>query len=188
MKVRIKSYPTWWGPYQLAELLSKVGVSEDTCHRIGEKLSNTKLRDICQGFYDFKVKHFKKDKIVIESWDTWSMDTSLAKIALPMLKQLRETTHGAPNDMPEFSQTSNCAQMTFKFYADGDDSAWAAGHARWMAILDSMIWSFEQILSEDWEAQFFTDKNFDKVGYEKHYAQIQTGLELFGKHYRSLWD
>jgi hypothetical protein len=57
-----------------------------------------------------------------------------------------------------------------------------------MAILDSMIWSFEQILSEDWEAQFFTDKNFDKVGYEAHYAQIQTGLELFGKHYRSLWD
>jgi hypothetical protein len=47
-----------------------------------------------------EVEHVK-----IDSWDTWSMYTSLGLIALPMLKQLRKEKHGSPyvdlEDVPE---------------------------------------------------------------------------------------
>jgi len=33
----------------------------------------------------------------IDEFDTWSMDDTLSHIILPMLKQLKETKHGAPN-------------------------------------------------------------------------------------------
>ena len=38
----------------------------------------------------------QKVKVRIDEWDTWSMDSTLALIILPMLKQLQETKHGAP--------------------------------------------------------------------------------------------
>ena len=31
------------------------------------------------------------EEIIIHSWDTWNMDYTLAKIILPMLKQLKAT-------------------------------------------------------------------------------------------------
>ena len=188
MKVNIKAYPNWWGPYQIAELLVKVGVPYKKTRQIGEYLADSKFADVCQAFQDFKVKWFYKDKIVIEPWDTWSLDSTLAKIALPMLKQLRANKSGAPNDMPEFAQTSQSSQRCFEFYEEGDTAAWTAGHARWLGILDQMVWSFEQLLDDTWEDQFFENKKFDSKGYHEYANRIQTGLELFGKHYRSLWD
>ena len=44
------------------------------------------------------LETFERDKdIVIHPYDTWSMDHTLALIIVPMLKQLKETKHGAPN-------------------------------------------------------------------------------------------
>ena len=47
----------------------------------------------------------QKTRIKIHNYDTWSMDETLAPIILPMLKQLKETKHGAPavefKDVPE---------------------------------------------------------------------------------------
>ena len=37
-----------------------------------------------------------KQWVKIDAHDTWSMDCTLAHIIVPMLKQLKETTHGAP--------------------------------------------------------------------------------------------
>jgi hypothetical protein len=39
----------------------------------------------------------QKVKVHIDKWDTWSMDSTLAPIILPMLVQLKATKHGAPN-------------------------------------------------------------------------------------------
>src|SRR5210317_2276093 len=50
----------------------------------------------------------RKESIHLHDYDTWNMDHTLALIALPMLKQLKETKHGIPiidyEDMPEYLQ------------------------------------------------------------------------------------
>ena len=147
----------------------------------------------------------------IDKHDTWNMESTLAYIILPMLKQLKETKHGSAQ-MPAFEQTSSFAgQYCFPFYKEGDDFAWEQGHKQWEEILDKMIWSFEQI-NTDWEKQFesgvhdfYFEKipgtdysemkhgpnhtyEFDTEGAMKYRDRIQEGLELFGKYYMNLWD
>ena len=97
-------------------------------------------------------------RIRIDKWDTWSMAETLADIILPMLKQLRDTKHGSPGDMPGFlSQSDNqWPQMTFDFYKDDDKTADDLGHKQWNDIMDKMIWSFEQICDDDNDKQFHT--------------------------------
>ena len=41
-----------------------------------------------------------KVKVKIDKYDTWSMDTTLAHIVIPMLKQLKDTKHGVPLSLP----------------------------------------------------------------------------------------
>ena len=53
-------------------------------------------------WYDRRTQ---KVKVRIDRWDTWSMDHTLGRIVLPMLKQLKESNHGSPlvddEDVPE---------------------------------------------------------------------------------------
>lgn len=159
----------------------------------------------------------RKVSIRIDKWDTWSMDHTLALIILPMLKQLQATKHGAPGSMPAFNQTSNqSSQKCLEFYKEDDEPAWDEGHKQWTEIMDKMIWSFEQLLDENWDQQYWTQKpeldlddlilkeGQDENGYkevkwkvegkcdwkarEEHAHRIQEGLELFGKHFQDLWD
>lgn len=159
----------------------------------------------------YKKNTGPKINVRIDKYDTWNMDSTLAHIITPMLKQLKATTHGAPGDMEEFLQTSNNAQYSFDFYEEGDTLAWNKGHERWDKMLDKMIWSFEQI-NADWEDQFhsgvhdvyFEDiagtdlsemkrgpndtHEFDSKGYLEFQDRMQEGFDLFGKYYRNLWD
>lgn len=154
----------------------------------------------------------RKIRVKIDSYDTWSMDHTLAHIIVPMLIQLRDTAHGAPGTMPAFSQTDNQPQGSFDFYKEDNEVAWDTGHQQWVEILNKMIWSFEQIRDDNWESQYWTGeidmvrrkvpgtdlvelypgpnhtRLFDKLGFEAHAARIQEGVELFGKYYQSLWD
>lgn len=130
-----------------------------------------------------------------------------------MLQQLKETKHGSPGDLPEFQQTSNqYSQRCFDFYSEGDDFAWEMGHKHWAQILDHMIWSFEQLLT-DWESQYWIQhpeidlndypedigKMFTPVRWKvegkcdwdaraKHQERINQGLKWFGEYYQGLWD
>lgn len=169
------------------------------------------------GRYPKSLKAERKVNIRIDKWDTWSMDHTLAMIILPMLKQLQATKHGAPGSMPAFQQTSNqYPQMCFTFYEDDDHSAWNEGHKQWTEIMDKMIWSFEQLLDENWDEQFWIVKpeldlddlanteGLDENGCkelkwkvegecdwkarEEYANRIKEGLELFGKYYQDLWD
>jgi hypothetical protein len=215
VKVNIGKYKNYIGPYQIADLLQKIGVSEDRCYQIGTFLAGkdneTLLTKICN-WVDKKRK--RKVKIKIDKYDTWSMDDTLALIILPMLKQLRDTKHGSPGTMPAFSQTSNSGQYCFDFYAEGDNDAWDKGHEQWKEKLDEMIWAFEQLQPDcDWENQYWivqpeldlsdypedegklsipvrwkTEGKCDYEAMKKHSDRIQNGLELFGKHFTSLWD
>jgi hypothetical protein len=157
--------------------------------------------------------------VKIDNYDTWSMDSTLTPIILPMLKQLKETKHGAPftedADVPErLRSTTKAAIKSKKESWDTDCNHFK----RWDWILDEMIWAFEQLADDDWEAQFHTGtsdiiwvpskeldakgkpltyemksgpkdtRKWDKKGYMKHSARIDNGTRLFGKYFRALWD
>lgn len=154
----------------------------------------------------------RKEEIVIHDYDTWNMDHTLALIILPMLKQLKETKHGAPNvdseDVPlELAMPHGWYEE--KYNVDGETDL--NFFKRWDYVMDEMIWAFEQILDDDSEQQFYSGESdiyweklengfsemkrgpydtfqVDREGLEKHNRRIEKGLTLFGKYYRSLWD
>jgi len=207
MKVYIGPYINYFGPYQLADLFRFVGVSEKKCEKIAEYLSDTGVAVILDKIHNLRKR---KEKVKIHKYDSYSADHTLALIILPVLKQLRESKHGSPGDMPAFQQTSDySSQMCFDFYAKEDGLAWDIGHYQWQEILDKMIWSFEQIVADDWENQYWEEEpeldmnssiedikpvrwkktgKCDWIGMKKHQDRIQEGLELFGKYYTGLWD
>jgi len=160
------------------------------------------LFDIRQ-FFNRDIRYVKIDK-----WDTWSMDSTLTPIILPMLKQLKKDKHGAPHvdneDVPPDLRDKRRVQPkngeTDKNY-----------FKRWDYVMDQMIWSFTELSKDDWAAPFWTGKadnkwiklangnyelkhgakhtlKFDKKAHDKHWTRIQNGLNLFGKYYTALWD
>jgi hypothetical protein len=128
----------------------------------------------------------KIDYVKIDRWDTWSMDSTLTKIILPMLKQLKASKGGSPNvddqDVPEYLR-SYMAQP--KEHEWDTDDLW---HMRWQWVMDEMIFAFEKLNEDDWEQEFYKDKEWDKEGWTKVDNRIQSGLTLFGKYFRALWD
>jgi hypothetical protein len=173
--------------------------------------------DIYKKILDFV--HPPINYVKIDNYDTWSMDSTLTPIILPMLKQLKETKHGAPftedEDVPErLRSTTKAAIKSKKESWDTDCNHFR----RWDWILDEMIWAFEQLADDDWEAQFHTGtsdivwvpskeldakgkpltyemksgpkdtRKWDKKGYTKHSTRIDNGTRLFGKYFRALWD
>lgn len=94
-------------------------------------------------------------QIVIHKWDTWSMDHTLAYIIVPMLKQLKETKHGAPavefKDVPQELLPPDVEAFN-KLYAQNGETD-ENFFKRWDYVLDEMIWAFEQKLI-DWEDQY----------------------------------
>jgi hypothetical protein len=173
MRVKIGPYRNWVGPYQLADLLQKVGVSKDKCHDIGEWLSDkTPLNGICKWFD--KHKH-RKVKIHIDKYDTWNMDKTLALIVLPMLKKLKKTKHGAPfvddTDVPEHIRSTNAKPKENEWDTDGYH------FDRWDWVLDDMIWAFEQLQPDcNWESLYHSGvSEIEWVETEKDYVDPDTG-------------
>jgi hypothetical protein len=95
--------------------------------------------------------------VKIDRWDTWSMDHTLGKIALPMLKQLQESKHGAPNvddeDVPEELKSSSAPAKENEW--DTDDNHFK----RWDWVLGEMIFAFEHKIDDSWEEDFREGKH-----------------------------
>lgn len=148
MKVILGNYVNWHGTYQLAELLKYVGVSEERRYEIGKWLNKTWVKSVCERIYEWRKR---KIKIRIDKYDTWNMQDTLALIIVPMLKQLKETTHGSPNtddeDVPEHLRSTAAPPKEDEYDID------AFHHDRWLWVLDEMIWAFEQF-NTDWESQY----------------------------------
>lgn len=142
---------------------------------------------VCIGPY--KEEGPRKEQVHIHDYDTWSMDHTLALIALPMLKQLKETKHGVPScieyeDMPPHLQfIERQYSQTYELFPE--DDIWEPEFERqtkvWDWIMDEMIWAMDQLANEDkvdpetWYSREFNDR-------------MSNALKLFGKYYRSLWD
>jgi hypothetical protein len=102
----------------------------------------------------------KIDYVKIDYWDTWSMDSTLSPIILPMLRQLQKDKHGAPftddSDVPErLRSTTKAAVKSKKNTWDTDCNHFK----RWDWIMDEMIWAFEQLSNDDHDAKFFTGES-----------------------------
>ena len=200
MKVSIGPYTNWIGPYQIANKIPFL--SEDTREKVGDWLAKTWVNDLCEWIHS---KKHRKIKVRIDEYDTWSVDSTLAYIILPMLKQLRDTKHGSPmvddEDLPVHMR-----------HGDPDvNDRWI--HYKWDWVLNEMIWAFEQY-NVDWEQQFYhgepvyeekeeqhpdygevysfkqTNPDYwvDYEGIRLYNERIQNGTRLFGKYYQNLWD
>lgn len=147
----------------------------------------------------------RKISVKIHNYDVWGMDHTLALIALPMLKLLKEKKQGSPfvddDDVPE--ELRSTAAPPVEEY-DTDENH----HKRWDWVMDEMIWAFEQILNEDADSQFHYDLDptkprlapgisfdeamrrggWDKDGATAFYHRKRAALMLFGKYFEALWD
>ena len=172
MYIKIGPYKNWIGPYQLADLLQKVGVSENQCDKFGKWIAHTKLANFCT-WVDSKRK--RKIQVQIDKYDTWNMESTLSYIIIPMLKQLKETKHGSPSvddtDVPKELRSTSVPEKENEW--DIDDN-W---HDRWDWVLYEMIWTFEEI-----------GKVPEKKDMEAQDKRMKRGFTFFGKYYQDLWD
>lgn len=164
-------------------------------------------------FLDFV--HPKIDYVKIDRWDTWSMDSTLADIILPMLKQLQKDKHGSPfvddEDVPEELKSTSAPPKENEW--DTDDNHFK----RWDYVLGEMIFAFECKVDDTWQEKFSSGEidhktvasNWDENGKATMYQmvdgpkhtykldidgmqevqkRITNGYRLFGKYYEGLWD
>lgn len=103
-------------------------------------------------------------KIHIDNYDVWSADHTLGLVIAPVLKKLKEVQHGYPHvdneDVPEelrFTLTDEEAQQW-------DETVDAKHEARWVWVLDEMIWTFEQYADGNDFDQFY--HNVDQLEME----------------------
>jgi hypothetical protein len=100
MKIYKSNYRNHWiSPYTILEKVCFWEKDNDVFYEDGgkyEKLTNflTPVSKTIQWVWD--LIHPQINYVKIDRWDTWSMDSTLADIILPMLKQLKKTNHGAP--------------------------------------------------------------------------------------------
>jgi hypothetical protein len=160
MKVYKNNYKYHWvSPYKICEVVCfwrEIDYDEPWVKRTSDIL--TPVCTLWMKFLD--TVDPKVDYVKIDRWDTWSMDSTLSPIILPMLKQLKETKHGAPftddDDVPKnLRSTTKLAQAAKKESWDTDGNHFR----RWDWILDEMIWAFEQLCDENHDAKFFTGES-----------------------------
>ena len=202
MKVYLSKYRYHWiSPYTVLEKVffwREINYDEPIIDKWSDRLT-----PICQGIQKvLDFIHPKINYVKIDRWDTWSMDYTLSFIIVPMLKQLKETKHGAPfvddEDVPEELKSTSAPPKENEW--DTDENHFK----RWDWALNEMIWAFEQNLDHDSEDKFFDhaewdekEKDFgknlhkikiDQVGLKAHQDRKANGFRLFGKYYQGLWD
>ena len=223
MKIYINKYRDHWlSPYTILKAVCFWEKDEDVFYN-HEDVPGHKydrwidfLNPICGALMRFlDLVHPRIEYIKIDRWDTWSMDHTLGMIALPMLKQLKASKHGAPivddEDVPEHLRSTAAPAKENEW--DTDEN-W---FKRWDWVLDEMIFAFEHRLDDNWQDAYHTGVSdfksvaceWDENGKAKMYQmvegpnhtskydwdgiqlvndRIQNGFKLFGKYYQNLWD
>ena len=151
-----------------------------------------KAEDIIQSIYNCTINLFidrreRKVKIHIDRWDTWSMDHTLAHIILPMLKQLKATTHGAPwvavADVPKELRPTKKQLMDYQKDGTTDPKFFE----RWNWVLDEMIYAFDCKANKD-DVYMRFDIKTQREAMDAEQERISNGFRLFGRYYENLWD
>jgi len=125
---------------------------------------------------NYKKKGNRKIDVRIERFDTYSMDHSLAYIILPMLLQLKAEKMGVPAEFADVGGADYDSQQSFDFYKSTHDECFDITCKRWDDILDKMIWSFQQIVLDNWESKYHHGKSdYDWVQTDKQIHNPLTG-------------
>jgi hypothetical protein len=223
MKIYISNYRNHWlSPYTILKTVCFWEKDDDVFYDHKDTGKGryvwwvNRLDPICGALHKFlDMIHPPINYIKIDRYDTWSMDHTLSPIILPMLKQLRDTKHGAPHvddkDVPKELRSTSAPAKENEW--DIDDNHFA----RWDYVLNEMIFAFEHKIDDSWEDKFRTGKmshktvacewdetgkatmyrwekqpdhtyKYDHAGAQKVHKRIQNGFVLFGKYYQNLWD
>ena len=223
MKIYKSNYRHHWvSPYDILKVVCFWEKDDDVFYNHedvpGHKYDKwtDRLMPFCKAWMKFlDFVHPKIDYVKIDRYDTWSMDHTLADIILPMLKQLKESKHGAPfvddEDVPEELKSTSAPAKENEW--DTDDNHFN----RWDHVLDEMIFAFECKVDDSWQEKFRygeMDKKtvackWDENGKATMYEwidgpnhtykcdydgmkvvqeRITNGFRLFGKYYEGLWD
>jgi hypothetical protein len=223
MKVYINSYRSHWlSPYTILKFVCFWEKDDDIFYNHNDKPDApyekwvNRLQPICEFGQKIMDKiHPKIDYVKVDRWDTWSMDHTLGQIALPMLKQLQATKHGAPfvddEDVPEELKSTSAPAKENEW--DTDENHFK----RWDWAMNEMIFAFENSINREWEESYRSGeidwkseacawdengkatmhkmvdgpKNTYKCDYDGMKVvedRIKNGFKLFGKYYQALWD
>lgn len=180
--IKIKNYFTWH-----TEEKKAIYEWDDAMESMDRRKDST-FQNLCLDVYYFFYRNFEwiwKPYIITgyikRAWqliarpghwsdkDIWSLDYTIAKFALPRIKRLKEVTHGYPSCFSEPEE--------------------------WDKVLDEMIFAMDFIANCK-EDDYYPDLKDMKRDISKEEWQplrdaqtrTQNGLDLFGKHFRNLWD
>jgi hypothetical protein len=104
------------------------------------------------------------------------MDHTLAYVILPMLIQLKITKHGVPTEFAEVGGEDWQSQDSFDFYKENVNEYFEDRCKEWENVLDKMIWSFQQLIDDDYEGKYRHGKSeYDWVKTDKTYPNPVTG-------------
>ena len=223
MKIYKSGYRNHWvSPYTILKAVCFWEKDDDVFYNHEDKPGHKydrwvdRLEPFCKAWMKFlDFVHPKINYVKIDRYDTWSMDHTLADIILPMLKQLKDSKHGAPHvddvDVPEYLRSTSAPPKENEW--DTDDNHFK----RWDWVLAEMIFAFECKVDDSWQEAFssgeFDQKTvaceWDANGKAKMYKwedgpnhtytceyegmkvveeRIQNGFRLFGRYYQNLWD
>lgn len=167
MRVKIGPYVNWIGPYQIAEkiLFWKDKEEDRSVHNFGKWLAGGKnhkswLYSFCEW-----VHEKKKRKVIIklDRYDSWNAEHTLALIIHPLLVKLKAEKHGAPHTDPSDTPDSLKPENDPKWMAlPEDERKWTTDEFffdRWDWIMTEIIWSFEQLITEDADEQFYSGES-----------------------------
>lgn len=111
-----------------------------------EKIWRIKLKRPVKHFYQRSTRGF-------DDSETWGLDYTIAKFALPRLVRFKELAVGTV--LPQG-------------FTDNDE---------WEQVLDMMIYAMKSIIKDN-----------DAIDWEDiDWEDVETGLDLFGKYFRTLW-
>lgn len=207
MKIYISGYRDhWYSPYPIMEKFYFWKKDYDAY----KEEPPAWLQSVCEHVKWVLDKiHPYVNYVKIDKYDTWSMDSTLAHIILPMLKQLKATKHGAPfvddMDVPDILKSTSAAPKENDWDTDAN---W---HLRWDWVLGEMIFAFQSDVDDTWEARFRTGESdwefidredgtsemvkgandtteYDWDGLKAYQDRMQNGFSLFGRYYSNLWD
>ena len=215
MKVILSNYRNHWlSPYVILKKICFWEKNEDKIYNLKDDLNNPYekwvnfLDPICQVWQKFlDIVHPRVMYVKIDRWDSWSADHTLSLIILPVMKQLKETKHGAPytddEDVPDELKSTNAEPKENEWDTDSNH------FKRWDYIMDEVIWALEQHTKDDDESQFFDHSAYkedshkewlddltkgvskvkvDQKGLKTHQERKLNGFRLMGKYWTGFWD
>lgn len=112
---------------------------------------------------------------------TWNVDLAAATFLIPLLKHLRDHTHGFPIDMHD--DPNKCEYTNAESVTAAD---------KWTRTLNKMIKAFENVKTDAaftaWGDHYKKDMKLADELRESIEAETAEGLALFAKYYQNLWD